>query len=318
MTAADPQVAFQALQNIISEWRELGRITTTAGLKPAMQDALEGFTEQEYGFDTFRDFILAAEHAGCVQVRRLPNGHNLVGLPGETSEALDQVAAMARPAEPNSTAGTTSDASGNRQIKSDVWSVFVDWRSGLRRLWDREGQHAFMYPTIDGKPAWESSAERFVEIPAVGLDQQVAWMREWTNTLPEPARSELAKSLAPSAPKGEFRRELTRLGLNTQWRATLQHNVFEHLSSWAAQQSIPLTHLLDNRQPNAVSARLATASSPTPRQAISRGPVPIPEIARQGGDAERLRQRLHRAIDRMSLVELAALPIRAEHLLYDD
>jgi hypothetical protein len=42
-------------------------------------------------------------------------------------------------------------------------------------------------------------------------------------------------------------------------------------------------------------------------------PPPAPE-----NDVERLRRRLHRAIDRMSFPELCALPVRAEHFIYED
>lgn len=319
--ADDQHAAFRQLRELIQEWREIGRITTTAGLKPAMQEALPGFSERDYGYASFRDFAVAAQESGWVKVMRQSNGHTLLGLPDETPEALERVALMQKTTETSAIIVATA-ATGNRMLKSDVWNVFVNWRADVRRMWDRQARHAFMCPVDeDGRPAWENHPERFVTIPPVTFDQQVVWMREWADTLPEPVRGQIHESLLNSAPKGAFRRELTRLGMNTQWRAVLQQRVSEHVARWAGQSGVPVEHVIDLRAANTAPTTPAVDEHPTPRQpeVAPRPPVGHPPVppARPANDLERLRQRLHQVIDRMSLAELAALPIRAEHLMFD-
>ena len=83
-TSSDPAVAFVALCNLVRKWRAEGRKTTTAGLKPALQKAIPGFSEADFGFLQFRDFVAAAVEAGHIQVQKLPTGHPMVLLPDES------------------------------------------------------------------------------------------------------------------------------------------------------------------------------------------------------------------------------------------
>jgi hypothetical protein len=320
----DPQDAFQQLQTLIQQWRDIGRVTTTAGLKPAMREAMGGFTEQQYGFETFRDFALAAEAAGWVHLERLPNGHTLLCLPNDSDkqEAPESGAGTTKTAEPN----VTGVGLGDRTFRPDVWSVFIDWRDDVRRLWDRRARHAFMYPIDDdGRPAWETNAERFIDITPVTFGQQIAWMQEWVDTLPEPARQQLKASLSDTAPKGEFRRELARLGMASQWRTVLQQRMAEQIANWAMQTDVPVTHVIDNRTARTRSNTTTPAAtvrseslSPAVESSSNRRPATQRRQPTSINDLDRLRQRMHRAIDQMSLAELAALPVRAEHFLFDD
>lgn len=314
--------AFEILAQLVAEWRNEGRITTTAGLRPAMNEAIPSFSEQDYGYDSFREFVQGAERSGHIQIRKIPGGHNLLGLPNESRDILDQVASLIKPPDannPNYSGNLTSEPSGdsNQALRSDVWTAFVNWRRDLKRLWDQDAHNAYMYPVINDQPAWQKSPDRFLEISPVTYEKQVEWMRAWARTLPPNQRTPLVESLADAAPKGEFRRTTARLGLEPSWKSTFQTRVVEHVTEWAEKHGVPFSHLTDNR-PSRVAAkpapRGAAAASDASFEPQAVRPSARPERV-DDNDLARLRRLLHSAIDRMTLAELAALPIRAEHLL---
>jgi len=333
-TSSDPAVAFVALCNLVRKWRAEGRKTTTAGLKPALQKAIPGFSEADFGFLQFRDFVAAAVEAGHIQVQKLPTGHPMVLLPDESliEEAPREASAggtVPAPAASRDPALTSSDSTQQNtwgRLKQDVWATFVNWHYSHDRLWDRTVRRAFAFPVNEDRgPAWFSEPERFVRVDAVDQDAQIGWMREWAETLPPPSRDSLIAAIAPGRPLGQFRRELNASGLAAAWRAELQRRVLQHAAAWARTHSIPLHDLLDQRSP----LRPPPASPPTQPPSVDAapappalqapsplaGPSPSPPDAGPSDDTAQLRALLHRAIDRMSLAELISLPIRAEHLL---
>src|SRR4051794_25279280 len=137
-------VAFSVLKGIVREWRALDRVTTTAGLKPAFVSAMDGATERDLGFETWRAFIQAAVDSGHVRTQRLVTGHTGVILPDESVDVL----AADGPREPR-----RQPANGRGQKKAvvarlrpDVWTTFVEWQDSHHRLWDATTSRAFMYP----------------------------------------------------------------------------------------------------------------------------------------------------------------------------
>ncbi|WP_250290359.1 hypothetical protein [Frankia sp. CiP1_Cm_nod1] len=302
--------ALDVLVELVHDWRDRGRVTTTAGLKPGLQQRTAGaFSEQTLGFATFRDFVQAAAAAGRVGLHQMPSGHWMVLLPGESpddvptssysrSAAADIAEAGVRPASPRTALASTS------RLRHEVWHCFVDWAPDQRRVWDRHSRRGVMYPVdADGRPAWESTPERFTKIPAADMSTQVGWMREWAAALPdEDARAALLASLDETAQRGRFRQELTHLGLVAAWRSELQRRILAHAVAWAHEQSVDVTDLLEPR------ARTASA----PPASISK-PAPAPGVS--DDELAQLRALLHLVIDNMTLAELASLPVRAEHLL---
>lgn len=305
--------AFLALTDLVREWRSLGRTTTTAGLKPALQQALPGFSESELGFSAFRDFVSAAAEADYVKIFKSVTGHSIVLLPGEQPEDVTQREAAARIDSGTPTRNDSAPVTVGR-LKHDVWSSFVTWYDSHSRLWDRDNQRSFVFPVDEnGDPAWtDDTPHRFVQIPAVDQPTQIEWMREWAQKVPSPDRDVLVGALEPGVPLGQFRRELQAAGLATSWRAELQRRVGAHVAEWSRAHDIPLHQLLDHRPPPrpASSPSRSSITLPAGRHNPNPPPAPVPT-----DDTTRLRLLLHRAIDRMSLPELLTLPVRAEHLL---
>jgi hypothetical protein len=317
MTAlsADPPVldAYEALVAVIREWRQTERVTTTAGLKPALQDRMQGtFSEQQLGFPTFREFVQAAAEKGYIRLVQLPTRHWIALLPDESVDAVPTKttrlqttpAKAATPTVPSSTGGTVESTV---RLRSDVWRCLVDWAPDHRRIWDSSNNRGIVYPVgPDGRPAWESSPERFIETPSADMATQIAWMREWVKTLADQTtRDALLTSLGEHSP-GRFRSELNRLGLLSAWRAELQRRVLNLAVSWAHQNGVNVKDLLDTR--TKATAKPPVKSEPT---------RPTREAATSKADDEtaRLRTLLHQVIELMPLAELASLPIKAEHLL---
>jgi hypothetical protein len=345
--------AFETLQRVARDWCEYGRITTSAGLKPALQEALPGFVEQDYGYASFREFVDAARDAGYVRIEQRQGGYPRVLPPDEPDDRQ-----IASPKSPN---GVQSEASPlappredpfgeDRRLKTDVWLAFVDWQDDHNRLWDRRARRAFMFPVDDARrPAWDSDPDRFAEISPITSAVQTDWMRDWVSTLEEPsAQASLSAALSINAPKGQFRRELTRLGLGGAWREELQRRVVRYVAEWADHERVALGEMTDQRSAAArqratvevraaapyaapVGASQAATAGATPRRPSAVGmdssdargtqpparshPMQHLPAAGAGGDLVRLRRFLHQVIDRMPLTELAALPVRAEYFL---
>ena len=311
--------AFATLVGIIRDWREHGRVTTTAGIKPAFVTAMGGVTERELGYETWRKFIDAAVAAGHIHIKQLPTGHTGVLLPGESTEALNAPARRRAQAPAPVGQDGPAEPAGPVRLKPDVWMTFVEWHDGQRRLWDSRTSRAFMYPVNDeARAAWETEPERFAPIEPVSAPTQKQWMREWVSALPREDREPLLEALAPHAPLQAFRHTLEARGLAAAWRGELQKRVAQHVRSWADAHHVVWNDLIDRRpQRPAATAQAAPRRSRLQSGAATSRPS-LPEAA--GGSSleiDQLRDLVHRVVDRMSLAELAAIPIRAEHLLGD-
>lgn len=310
---ANASEAFTALADIVEEWRTLGRKTTTAGLKPAFQESTGGMTERDFGFPDWRSFVQAAEAAGTVRTQRLRTGHVAVLLPNEPFDSVE--VDLAANAEATAAVTMPSSPSPAVRLRPDVWIAFVDWQQDYGRIWDPTAGRASMFPLDQsGAPALTSEPERFVEIKPVSPAVQHHWMLEWADQLPPTQRDLLVASLAPDAETGAFRRELNRLGLGGSWREELQGRVVRHVREWTENHRISFGDLLDRRPAPHSQSQVPPKPKGVVRSQVARsaaGP------ATAGSEVEVLRARLHRIIDRMSLSELSALPIRAEHLLDD-
>lgn len=307
------KTAFATLVGVVREWRAASRITTSAGVKPAFVEAMNGKTEQDLGFETWREFIEAAVAAGHVQTERLATSHTAILLPHEGP------AVVASWPEKRAAARRGSEATQTQfRLKPDVWAAFVEWQEGHRRLWDSSTCRAFVFPLNEnGEPAWTSRPDRFREIEPVTAKSQKEWMREWALTCQATDREALLAALVPDAPLRSFRHELDARGLTFEWRNELQRRVGNHVREWAETQGVAWLDLTVPREkghPTPVPRnRQRKAQGRTTAATLEAGNRPTAGSS----DLERLREIVHRAVDRMSYAELAAIPIRAEHLLGD-
>ncbi len=289
-------VAFSALRDLLQEWERLGRKSTTAGVRPELARLDPPVQFNALGFDSYADFLDAAESAGFIEKFRQPNGHWLLVPPGSVVKSDD----------------VSSQEKTQRALRSDVWRAFVDWSDGLERYWDRADGCTIVVPVSSGgEPLWVSDRDRFPVVDHITQARQVEWMWAFAETNPHGAREILENALSDGSPRGEWQRTLSRLGLLAQWREYLRAEVSRVVDEWAAKHSI---------QQSALYVRQRTAASVG---SLGRGQSGAATRARQAGAdnsrgyTEKLRAAVHRAVDEMSFEELADLRIRAVHLLAD-
>lgn len=304
-TERDPWEAYNTLARIVREWYGTGRKAMAAGLKPELQRQIDGFAEADYGFERFADFIDAAVEAGVVRLDPAGAPHRCV-LPVDAVSPGDP---ETRPAEISQTQRRMRRA----RLRPDVWSSFVEWYDDHIRLWDRQTQRPFVFPVdANGSPAWldpnDATRRRFVELPAVSREQQVEWMRQWSEVQDEPARDHLLAALEPTAVPGQFRRTLGDLGLALQWRNELGARVGEVVAEWAGVHGIAASALVDPRDRSGRTTQRTQASN-------SGEPAMEAKSEARVSSGEQLRALVHAAVDQMSVSELASLQIRAEYLL---
>lgn len=282
------QAAFELLVKTVSSWRQSGRKTTSAGVKSGMRELDPAFDESALGFADFSSFLEEAAGCGKISKYRQPNGHWLILMPGE------------EPSEP------ATPPHESYRLRPDLWNALIDWDAHYLRKWDKDRGRAFMYPVDDeGVVLWESRPERFCDIPSTTQARQMEWMHEFARTTPDLVRPRLEASLGAGM-MGAFRKELVEVGLLGGWQNYLQHKIVEHALAWANECGVPSRDILaaqknvNHDTGGGDSARSATRNVGSP-------------VASQRVDS--LRQLVHQAVDRMSLDELASLPIRAGHLL---
>jgi hypothetical protein len=302
---------FPILVSIVRDWRAQGRITTTAGVKPAFVSATGGLTEKDFSYDSWREFVAAAAEAGHVRLEKLATGHTGILLADEPDTSLTS---DDRRTTPGTTTGPRGRAEPTAQVRlrSDVWMAFVEWHDEHRRLWDSRASRAFTYPVDErGVAAWESEPERFTSIEPISSEVQKEWMRDWASSLPPRDGTPLTAALAPDAPLGAFRRELDARGLASAWRDELQKRVTEHVHQWTSAHGVAWLDVIDRR------ARRPHGGTPkgTPRPAEPRTPPASAPRDASGSEVEQLRALVHHVVEQMPLAELAAIPIRAEYLL---
>jgi hypothetical protein len=302
-TSPDTTAAFEALADLVRDWRERGKRTTTAGVKPALIRATDGaFNESHLGFGSFRAFVVAAQEAGYVALHRPERGHWLLLLPGEDPGTPDLPA-------------TSVGSDEVRRLKAPVWSVFVEWGDDWVRLWDKKEGRAFWYPTSeDGRPAWESDKDRFAAIEHASEAVQLGWMREWAETLTPSIRERILPTIGSEGAPGEFRARLVEHQLVGTWRDELRRRMFTFACEWADNNGVSRAALLDRRK--SIPNERSRPSAPPPPSAVPAAPVSAPHSTDPGDDLHsEIRKRLHAAVDRMTLAELLDIQVPAHSML---
>ncbi|WGU90247.1 hypothetical protein FAM23877_11440 [Propionibacterium freudenreichii] len=290
--------ALKLAVEVVSAWRRDRRVTTTAGLGSALKQS--GIEPKSLGFPTFKDFWQFAEDRKMIRRYRASNGHWLVLLPGE--DAPDPQTGV----PPRATTPKGLDPARVR-LKPAVWRAFVDWDDAYARFWDREAKEAFMVP-IAWVPSQVDEA-RYLGFEPITQASQIGWMREFAEGLDGTNKRELLEALEDDAPLGAFRKSLAASGALRDWHSTLTLRVAEMVKAWCQQNGVPETDLVEPIR--------RKASQPTPSSGPEPYDVTSSERTRDARShlAAELRVAVHQAVDRMSLDELAALPLRACHLV---
>lgn len=290
MTSRDLASAFDLLARVVADYCETGRRSYSAGLKPELQRRTPSFDEKALGFETFREFLRAAEGAQVVDLHPATRGPDIVVVPhGQPVPAA--------PVHP---------APSRTPVRSDLWKAWVDWTPGYRKVYDRVHDAAERIPSVptvalDGRQrelaeALEAGDDRVVPIPGIPIEEHLAWTAEFAAGAGDAAPL-LQEALRKQRPAMEFAAALRRMpSVAARWRGFQLERVRAVLKAWAAEHGLDI----------AIDAPVPTAVAPPSRHESDTG-------GSSGGESdvevEELRRRAHHAVDRMSATELGDLRI---------
>lgn len=150
---------------------------------------------------------------------------------------------------------------------------------------------------VSDSEARELEPERYLDLPRISEDLQLALARDWSSKQVE--ADALLASLDDNPTLKDFRATTVRLGLGTPWSRARATAVANQLLEWAEEHGIERTIILDTEPPR----RHSPASARTPRRALG------------GGELTQLRDVLHRAVDQMTLEELLEWRVPVRFLL---
>jgi hypothetical protein len=272
--------AFNALGAIAADFAARGRLFVAASAKPAVRERV-GFDESALGYRTFREFLTDAERNGAVRL--------VYGRAGDVEILGPEAEAIAETHPPTEQAAHSAD----ERVRPDLWNAVTDLDADRSWWYDPKAD-------IVVTDASSVGLTGLVAVPSLGPDQE-QWISEFVVSLPESSRLKLEAELAAASTvplklklvsaRPEFRR---------RWYDLRTARVREALERWKREHSLDVD-LVDRRQ----QPRKAI-SSPA-RQKGSTKPV--------GAQDDDLRDRLHRAIERMPRSELLRISLPIEYLL---
>jgi hypothetical protein len=288
-TTANPlDFAFDLLETLVNEYAASGRPPTAAGLKPAMQKRSNSqFSEEAFGFVTFRQFLTAAEQAG--RVRLVDGAQDVMVMPRDRTDF---------PPPARSTAKSVL-------LRADFWRRFNDTRADWEHWYDKAEDRAVTFPvretpldrpeTVALRNEVRHEVARYVRIEPIPLDTQLGWMRQFTDAHDSAPEAALMRSaLATSRPLASFLRSVLGSPLAAEWHHYRASHVLDEIRRWAARHDLQVDVLTTRTR----------AARPDLVAAVSGRP-----------DEDAIRQRLKVAIDRMPIHELLRISLPLEYVL---
>jgi hypothetical protein len=296
-TSERHQAAFSILADIVQRWYAEGRRAYGASLKPEMRSLTSNaFDEKLLGFMTFKHFLLAAADQGLVDVHPAPNSPDVQVVP-KGKEPMGLRGGSDR----------SSTASNIPRIREDLWKAFVDWNTAFERFYDRA--HDVAHRIASAESAFDSPAlktlrqekrtdtARFVPILPITFAEQVDWMRQFAAKQPPETRLHLMPAIESARPARDFSMTVRRSSdLAFAWQNERFQRVMERIDAWKSEHNV------------VVDIYAPPATPPDRRER----PVRASALSL---DERRLRERIHGAIDAMSVAELLDLPIRLHHIV---
>jgi Uncharacterised protein family (UPF0158) len=287
---------FGLLRTALNEVMAGGGRPYAAALKPLLKRlSNDGFSESRLGFDSFREFLRAAESRGLVELRHTAGG-DIEVLPASNQPTPVGAKVVAKP---------------EHVIRADLWRAFVDWSPELARVYDRIEDRAVTFPEEEKPFENERHTElrravvqqpaRYVRITPISMDETLAVMRAFAETLADPdERGELQAALTRARPAAAFAAVVrSRPDLARGWHLVRLQDVADRISEWAARHDIAVDFIRTSQQ---------VSSSGDAGLRAEDGIV-------AGRSAEALRAAILGAVERMPLSELLKLPIPVEYLI---
>lgn len=302
LATSDMEQAFAVLRDAVADLNNRGRRALGATLKPDMvKRTYGGFDEKQLGFSSFGDFVRKARDGGFVDIFQAPNSPDFEVVPAGTQPA---------PPEPAKRAADTASPTADGFIRHDLWKAFVDWNDSLIRLYDVEADTTVMFPRepaplepasyAQARQAWAANPDRYREIKPIGIETQMVWMREFVAAEADsPQKTILEYALTTDRPIRDFSQAVRQYpDIGRKWQIFRKDRVMRAIAEWKEESGVEL------------SPYMPPAAGPVTTRA-PRATEPLEACA----DVDRIRARVHQAVNRMSAADLLRLPIPVEYLL---
>lgn len=321
--------AYTVLREALGDLARLGRPATGSEARLGMKRrTYGGFDPRSLGFKRFRDFLQAARDAGHIELDDARKGDVAVSLPG----------AIYRDNNP---------AEEHRSIRSDLWRAVSDWSGDSTHVVELSRDRVVSFPPLpvplepadfaDLRARLNNDDPDLVEVQPVPETTQTEWMRRFAR---EGNLLHLQEALATSNPTREFvARVRSDDSVRRAWGRVLANEVRRYIAEW--QKSEPRAAAFDAysspRRSGEAMHTLARSDPPSDSTAkrnqswhlskhynVSDLFTPTfysyssTSDSHEKGDAEELRQRLHRAIDRMPPRELRDITIPVGYFFDED
>jgi len=231
---------FEELQRLARADADQGRTSYAASTKPQLQKRVAGFAEGDLGFQSFREFLQAAEQAGYVRLV-LARGGDVEILPPE----------LALP-------------TGSVRIRRDFWTA----------LMTEEGRPYCYLPASDQvlrlvDTAGQKVGDRSVPLPVVSQETHEAWLNEFVGGMDDPDRESIQAKLAVHPELGDRMRVITENPVSRQqWYAARTKRVMDLLTAWSKEHGLDVdfveapTRVREKEKP--------TGGRPAPQRRVAR------------------------------------------------
>lgn len=190
--------------------------------------------------------------------------------------------------------GAESGVRGPARLQTDIWKSVTDYRSDTG-TWHMDLEtFALRHSSRDADNLLQTSGERFVALPKLGVDFQKNLARDFVcSRLPEQIEA-AERALSSEDWNTALAQLLEAAELVGPWKVHRASSITEEVTKWGEQHGIPRDRILE-----------------TPGSTQRKG---MPHPANQADSLTDMRNLIHDAVEMMSLPELAALQVPPAYL----
>lgn len=270
--------ALRLMSEAVATLTQTNPAPTAAGVYSLMRRSNPDFTYREVGFSSFRALLDEARKRGLVRTATTEDGADLtVHLLAEATAAPAQADRENAPI---------------LNLRRDLWRALTDWSDDARYVFDRN-----TLQTVREREASSSSLDAIILVPSVRKSEQLTWMREFADAeRSEASRASLLTGLSNDMPTRGFSLALRDMApAGRRWKKYLRRRVLDRATTWATDNDIPLSSLVEQADASPAAAPIAS------------------HLVQEEGDGTR--DQILALLARMPLSELLRLRIPVEYAI---
>lgn len=230
--------AMSLLSEAVATLMRTNSAPTAAGVYSLMRRLAPDFTYRQVGFSSFRALLDEARKRGLVHTAPTEDGADLsVHLLAKDLPAPAPAAGAHAP---------------TLTLRRDFWRALTDWSDQARYVFDRDSSEI-----VADSEDMGAGRDGLVVIPSIHKSEQLTWMQEFAESeTSQGSRASLLAGLSDDTPTRGFSLALRDVApAGRRWKKYLRKRVLDRATTWATDNSIPLSSLLapENSSPSATS-----------------------------------------------------------------